>query len=82
VLVELIPIKGIERMDVIMVKNPLQEQDGRGEGIRRNFYIIDMDNVIRREYGQTLAKVRVSGHRTVVILLVYNRGRTCDLEVM
>jgi len=29
-----------------------------------------------------LAKVRVSGHRTVVILLVYNRGRTHDLEVM
>ena len=37
---------------------------------------------MRRECGQILAKVRVSRHRTVVILLVYNRGRTCDLEVM
>jgi len=38
--------------------------------------------IIRQVCGQTLAKVRVSGHRTVVILLVYNRGRTCNLEVM
>jgi len=38
--------------------------------------------VIRRVCGQTLAKVRFSRYRTVVILLVYNGGRTCDLEVM
>ena len=38
--------------------------------------------VIRRVCGQILAKVRVSRHRTVVILLVYNGERTHDLEVM
>ena len=29
-------------MNVIVVKNPLQEQDRRREGIRRNFYIMDI----------------------------------------
>ena len=37
-------------------------------------------DVIRWVCRQTLARVRVSEHRTV-ILLVYNEGRTCDLEV-
>jgi len=37
---------------------------------------------MRQECGQTLAKIRVSGHRTVVILLVYNGGRAHDLKVM
>ena len=41
-----------------------------------------MPIVIRQVCGQTLAKVRVSRHRTVVILLVYNGGRTHNLEVM
>jgi len=41
--------------------------------------------VIRREYRQTLDRVRVrteDRHRIVVILLVYNGGRAHDLEVM
>ena len=39
-------------------------------------------DIIRRVCEQTLAKIRISRHRTVVILLVYNGGRTRDLKVM
>ena len=38
-------------------------------------------NIIRQVCRQTLARVRISGHKTV-ILLVYNRWRAHDLEVM
>ena len=39
-------------------------------------------NVIRREYGQTLDRVRVRTEIDNSILLVYNGGRAHDLEVM
>ena len=38
--------------------------------------------VIRWVYGQTLGLGLVDKNRTVVLLLVYNRKRVCDLEVM
>ena len=38
--------------------------------------------VIRQVCGQTLGLVLVDRNRTVVLLLVYNGKRACDLEVM
>ena len=49
-------------MNVIVVKNPLQEQDGRGEGIRRNFYIMDIDKgrncYIHENFGHLIRNCR------------------------
>ena len=43
VLARLTLIEGIERTNTVVVRNPLQEQGGRGEKIRRNSYVIDVD---------------------------------------
>jgi len=37
------PIEEMKRTNTVVVRNPLQEQGGRGEGIRRNLYVIDVD---------------------------------------
>ena len=40
VLAEPTPMEEVERMNVMVVRNPLQGQEGREEGIRRDLYVI------------------------------------------
>jgi len=36
-------MKGVERMNAVVVRNPLQEQEERGGGIKRNSYAMEVD---------------------------------------
>ena len=57
VLARLTLIEGIERTNTVVVRNPLQEQGGRGEEIRRNSYVIDVDRERNcYSYGKSLYK--------------------------
>jgi len=42
VLAEPALVEGIERTNVVLVRNPLQGQGEKGGGIKRDLYIIDM----------------------------------------
>jgi len=49
-------VEGIERTNVVLVRNPLQEQGGKGGGIKRDLYTIDMSR------GRNCYSCREFGH--------------------
>jgi len=50
------PIEGVGRTNAVVVRNSLQEQEGKGGGIRRDSYIMDVDR------GRNCYSCEVFGH--------------------